>query len=158
MSTHAPRPKGKSVQRLTRVLGTAMLAAVMIGQPLGALPAFAQSTSAPVATAGTISGRITDADGSPISGASINVTGPTRATTTTDRDGRYSVSVPPGIYRILVRAGGFSEVSEDNIQCEPRASDALQPANDRPDPRQRRNRPRVQRNGRVAIDDHRANV
>jgi hypothetical protein len=82
--------------------------AVMIGQPLGAVPASAQET-------GTLSGTVLDPAAAPVSGATVTITGPATATTKTDAEGRYSLSAPQGIYRILVHAGGFSDSTDDAV-------------------------------------------
>ncbi len=92
---------------LSRLLGIVMLA-VMIGQPLGAVPASAQET-------GTLSGTVLDPAAAPVSGATVTITGPATATTKTDAEGRYSLSAPQGIYRILVHAGGFSDSTDDAV-------------------------------------------
>jgi outer membrane receptor protein involved in Fe transport len=69
-----------------------------------------------------ISGVITDATGSVISKASVEVidlaTG-TKRQTGTNGEGRYYVgAVPPGDYRISVRASGFDEAMTDTIRVE----------------------------------------
>lgn len=52
-----------------------------------------------------IGGRVTDADGEPVVGATV-VLGKLRAVTKTDAGGRYSFAhVPPGRHRLRVRAG-----------------------------------------------------
>jgi hypothetical protein len=87
--------------------------AVLIGEPIVALPALAQTSATSTATAGTLSGTITDDTGSPVSGATVSVSGPASATTTTDATGHYSLAVAPGVYRVEIRASGFSETHED---------------------------------------------
>ena len=82
--------------------------AVMIGQPITAVPAFAQETA-------TISGADFDAASNPIAGATIILTGPTTVTTKSDTDGHYTASVPEGIYRILVRSAGYSDSTDDGV-------------------------------------------
>ena len=112
MITNVARPEGKPVKTLTRVLGIAMLA-VLIGEPIAATPALAQA--AVTVTAGTLSGTVTDDTGSPVSGATVSVSGATSASTTTDTNGHYSIAIPPGVYRVTVRAGGFTETHADDI-------------------------------------------
>jgi hypothetical protein len=97
--------QGKLVQTLSRMLGIVMLA-VLIGQPLGAVPAFAQSTV-------TLSGTVFDPAAAPVSGATVTITGPATATTKTDAAGHYTLNAPQGIYRILIHAGGFSDSTDD---------------------------------------------
>jgi hypothetical protein len=107
MARHALRFQGKLVHTLSRILGIVMLA-VMIGQPIGALPALAQDTA-------TLSGSVLDPAASPVAGATVTITGPATVTTKTDAAGHYSLSAPQGIYRILVRAGGFSDSTDDAV-------------------------------------------
>jgi hypothetical protein len=113
MTLNATRPQGKPVQHLSRVLGTAMLA-VLIAQPIGALPALAQGSSASM-SAGTLSGIVTDAGGSPVAGATVLLSGPKALRTTTDADGHYSFNAPPGVYRVVVRAGGFADSTLEDV-------------------------------------------
>jgi Carboxypeptidase regulatory-like domain/TonB-dependent Receptor Plug Domain len=105
------RSQGKLVQKLvhtlSRIIGVVMLA-VMIGQPIAAIPAFAQETA-------TISGVVLDAASNPISGATIILTGPTTVTTKSDTAGKYTASLPEGIYRILVRSAGYSDSTDDGV-------------------------------------------
>ena len=105
-------PQGKYVQTFTRVLGTALLA-VLIGEPVAALPALAQASMS--ATAATLSGTISDGAGSPIAGATITLSGPSSAKTISDSNGHYSVSVAPGLYKVVVHAPGFSDNSDDSV-------------------------------------------
>jgi hypothetical protein len=65
--------------------------------------------------AGALSGVVTDSAGAPVRGAKIIARGPTTVTTTSDNEGRYVVKAPPGIYSLLVRAGGFAESSDQNV-------------------------------------------
>jgi hypothetical protein len=96
-----------------RLLSALMLLA-LVAQPIGAIPALAQGARASAA-AGTLSGTITDASGTPLAGATVILSGPHTARATTDNLGHYSISAPPGIYRFLVRAGGFADSAQDGI-------------------------------------------
>ena len=60
---------------------------------------------------GTVSGRVTDEAGNPIAGLFVNVFRPALpfyfvAGATTDGDGRYSVLVPAGSYKVLFPSNG----------------------------------------------------
>ncbi len=59
-------------------------------------PASAQQTV-------TLSGRVTDAAGNAVSGASVNLEDPGWVGQETDANGNYRLSVPPGTYRLRVR-------------------------------------------------------
>jgi hypothetical protein len=73
-------------------------------------PAFAQSTTAQAApaTAAQITGVASDPGGTPLPGVSVTLSGPRTYTTTTDAQGRFSVTVVPGIYVANARKGGFN--------------------------------------------------
>ena len=95
------------MKKLSRFLGIVMLA-VMIGQPIGAIPAFAQATA-------TLSGVVLDPASNPSAGATVILSGPASATATTDSDGKYTLNAPEGVYRILVRAPGYSSSTDDDV-------------------------------------------
>lgn len=59
--------------------------------------------------AGRITGRVTDAEGTPLSGASVRITGQPQ-TAATDGDGLYSLSIEPGEYTLT--ASYISYVSQ----------------------------------------------
>lgn len=103
---------GKHVHTVRRVLGIAMLAA-LIGEPIAAVPAFAQSSAS--ATATTLSGTVTDSSGAPVAGATVTISGQATASAKTDAAGKYTISTPPGLYRVSVRAPGFAESIDDGI-------------------------------------------
>ena len=63
---------------------------------VAAQPAEAQQTV-------TLSGRVTDAAGQAVSGATVNLEAPGWVGQETDASGNYRLSVPPGIYRLRVR-------------------------------------------------------
>jgi len=91
------------VQTVSRILGIVMLAVLF-----GAIPAVAQTT-------GSLSGVVLDPASTPVAGATIVLTGPATVTAKSDADGHYTLSAPEGLYRILVRAAGFSDSTDDNI-------------------------------------------
>ncbi|MBV9408956.1 MAG: TonB-dependent receptor, partial [Candidatus Eremiobacteraeota bacterium] len=70
------------------------------------LPASAQS-GAPTPAALRATGTVTDANGGPLSGASVSFTGPSAATTTSGPDGRFVVDLQPGVYAITVTRSGY---------------------------------------------------
>ena len=107
MIPHALRSQGKLVQTLSRMLGIVMLA-VLIGQPIGAVPAFAQSSA-------TLTGTVLDAASTPVAGVTVTLSGPATATTKTDADGHYTLTAPEGIYRILFRAPGYADSTDDAV-------------------------------------------
>ncbi len=71
----------------------------------------AASTPAGIAQApatATFQGSVRSADGTPVAGASVVATsGSTRATATSDANGGFTLSVPPGVYRIDVSSAGY---------------------------------------------------
>ena len=68
-------------------------------------------------TTGTLSGRIVDAQGLAVPGATINVTGPQGArSVVTDGAGRFSVPfLIPGIYAVRAELQGFKAVEQKDI-------------------------------------------
>src|SRR5581483_5865464 len=68
---------------------------------------------------GTLNGKITAADGSPVPSASITITdssGQARSAISAN-DGTFSVNnLPPGTYRVDVEGPGFKRLSQDNVQ------------------------------------------
>lgn len=85
------------------------------------VPAFAMLAFAGAAAAqnGTISGRVTDADGGrPVIGATVQALTPTRASgggTQTNDQGQYRLSVSPGTYTLSVRRIGYGETERQGV-------------------------------------------
>ncbi|HZU42652.1 MAG TPA: carboxypeptidase-like regulatory domain-containing protein, partial [Terriglobales bacterium] len=83
---------------------------------LCSLPALAQTYN------GRVLGTVTDQSGAVVVGANIDVTDVQRGTTrsaVTGAAGDYVVpSVPPGVYKIAVRATNFRSVERPNVQVE----------------------------------------
>lgn len=69
-------------------------------------------------TVGQLSGVVTDPSGAVISGATVTIKNQnTRVElrVTTDDEGLFKASVPPGVYQITVEANGFRKQTESNI-------------------------------------------
>ncbi len=60
----------------------------------------------------TISGKVTDKDGSPVAGASVTAKGSTRGTTTSP-DGHFVLSVPSSTKTLVISSVGFTPVEVD---------------------------------------------
>jgi hypothetical protein len=80
--------------------------------PAGAatLPILAQATAQ-----ATFNGTVVDQTGATVPNALVTVTGPTTQTTTTADDGTFTVSVPPGIYRVAITKGGYNQVALPDV-------------------------------------------
>src|SRR5689334_12912188 len=79
------------------------------------LLASAVASGSVLAQSGTISGSVTTTDGGrPVAGAQVTVTGTSRGAVTGD-DGRYTILVDPGTYRMRVRRIGFSPDSASGV-------------------------------------------
>src|SRR5712672_3867895 len=82
------------------------------------LLSFAGSGVAQVNTA-TLSGTVTDPQGLAVRGAQVTVTSATtgaQRTIVADEDGRYIfIGLPPGQYKMTVRAGSFSVFQNDSV-------------------------------------------
>ncbi|KRF38254.1 hypothetical protein ASG96_17515 [Terrabacter sp. Soil810] len=72
----------------------------------GKLDAQRLVAGAPVGDAGHLAGTVTSG-GSPVAGASVQVSGPTSRTVTTGSDGTYDITVSAGAYAIRVSAFGY---------------------------------------------------
>ena len=70
-------------------------------------PAWAPMSSPPIPTS-TISGLVLDGNGTPVSGASLNLTGNLSRSTQTDATGTYAFAgLPVGNYKIVIAKSGF---------------------------------------------------
>ncbi len=69
---------------------------------------------------GTLSGRITSADGNPVPNAAITVTNAQTSASQkalTGTDGTFSISaLPPGTYKVDVESSGYKRTSQQNIE------------------------------------------
>jgi subtilisin family serine protease len=73
----------------------------------GRLDAFAAVEQAPRGPTGTLTGTVTAADGTAISGATVKAHGPGDLTAVTDASGAYSMRPPVGTYDVAASAFGF---------------------------------------------------
>jgi outer membrane receptor protein involved in Fe transport len=74
---------------------------------LGALLALLFAAAAPIDGAGSVAGTVVDETGAPVAGALVTLS-PGRASTRTDRDGRFTLPPPGGPdWSLLVEASGF---------------------------------------------------
>lgn len=97
-------------------------AGALFGILATASPAFAVERSTvlaqavpPSTQATVINGSVRSGAGVPVAGATVTVSGPSRASATSDANGEFSVTVPPGIYRIEVRHGGFLPATLNDV-------------------------------------------
>src|SRR5512147_1590967 len=97
--------------RFRNLMAAGALAALIATLATG--PVAAQSSS------GNIDGRVVDADGAVLPGATVTATntetGATR-TTTTESDGQFRLgSLPAGTYDVLVQLSGFSNFTQTGV-------------------------------------------
>ncbi len=72
----------------------------------------AQATAAQ----GTLTGRVTDSRGQPLSGAVVTAEGGgTTRTATTAGDGTFTLAVAPGVYSVVVNRGGYQTGQTDDV-------------------------------------------
>lgn len=97
------------------MIGGVMLAAV-VAVPAVTVIAAPTSASAQDFSTGSMSGTVTDANGAPIAGASVEVRSNEQGfarTTTTDATGGFRVAlVPIGNYTVTIQAPGYNPVSQ----------------------------------------------
>ncbi|HZO93206.1 MAG TPA: TonB-dependent receptor [Candidatus Baltobacteraceae bacterium] len=92
--------------------GTALVMALVTAFAGGVQRADAQTTSA----RGVVAGTVTTADGAPVAGAAVTLSGPARQTTTTDGKGAFRfASVAPGVYAVTVAKAGFAETRQEDV-------------------------------------------
>ncbi|MDV3221008.1 S8 family serine peptidase [Intrasporangium sp.] len=77
----------------------------------GKLDAQALIAAAPVGDVGRLAGTVT-ADGAPVAGARVDITGPTTRSLTTSEDGTFDVAVTAGDYSLTVNAFGYLEATQ----------------------------------------------
>ncbi len=93
-------------------LAAGPLSAAAAGASQGPASAIAQTAMPAAATTGTLTGTIKDADGAPLPNAVVTATGPATASTKTDVQGVFSLTLSPGIYTLKVAKAGFGTASE----------------------------------------------
>ncbi|NMO19901.1 carboxypeptidase regulatory-like domain-containing protein [Pyxidicoccus fallax] len=81
----------------------------------GTLDAFAAVQLSPRGPTGVLTGVVTDASGSPLAGARVEVTGSFGRSTVTDDTGRYSLVLPVGTYRVTFSRFGSETVAVDGV-------------------------------------------
>jgi len=96
------------------------LAALALTASLPALaaddaPATATAATDATAAATTITGTVRSAAGAAVPGATVTANGPARVSTVTDGGGDFTLTVPPGIYRVTVAKAGYDTVSTSDI-------------------------------------------
>jgi outer membrane receptor protein involved in Fe transport len=74
-------------------------------------PVFAQATG--TAAPASITGIAADANGAPLAGVTVTLSGPTNISTVTSDDGRYTFSgIAPGLYAVTALKAGYGGVSQ----------------------------------------------
>lgn len=96
------------------------LSIALIGALLTPAVAWAAVNSSTVAAqaigSGTVSGTVVDGRKAPLGGATVTaVGGSTHVSATSSADGGFALTLPPGIYDITVRKGGFQEAEDTNV-------------------------------------------
>ena len=95
-------------------------------QPSAAATVAPSPAGAPAPETGTIGGTITDANGGPLAGVSVTLTGPARATATTAPDGTYSLTgLLPGLYTLTAAKAGYNASSLTDVAVVAGAPQAL---------------------------------
>ena len=84
-------------------------------------PAQADDVSQTVAqaTSSTISGTLRTPGGAAVADATVTASGPTKASTTSDASGDFSLTVPPGVYRIDATRTGYVSASANDVTVAP---------------------------------------
>src|SRR5229473_8356757 len=97
---------------MQRGMGVCRWAVVLVLVLICVVAGAAQNTA-------TLSGTVTDPQGLAVRGAQVTVTSATtgaQRTIVADEDGRYIfIGLPPGQYKMTVRAGSFSVFQNDSV-------------------------------------------
>ncbi|MFN2448344.1 MAG: TonB-dependent receptor domain-containing protein [Candidatus Baltobacteraceae bacterium] len=118
---------GRVLKKYLRILSVVALTAGLAG-PLSTAASFAQTPPAQGAsqTTGTIAGSIKDANGAPVAGATVTVTGPQTTTAVSDAQGNFAMAnVTPGIYTLRATKTGYNTASDTNISVSAGAGQTL---------------------------------
>ncbi|GAC1402535.1 MAG: hypothetical protein NVSMB64_02560 [Candidatus Velthaea sp.] len=100
-----------------RLLRFALLVCIALAVPLSA---------AASPTAGSVSGRITTADGTPIVRAVVTLQGRTSEDQRADARGRFSIDgLPPGMYALSAIAGGYAALAPRPIEVRAGATTSI---------------------------------
>jgi hypothetical protein len=101
-------------QRAFNVISKALPIAMCLLLVMTSAPAFAQEVY------GSVQGRVVDANGAAISGATVELISEQRTlTTSTDGEGGYQfLNALPGLYKVQVTASGFGTRFRDNVPVE----------------------------------------
>ncbi|MCU6708753.1 carboxypeptidase regulatory-like domain-containing protein [Paenibacillus sp. J5C_2022] len=62
-----------------------------------------------------ITGTVTDGDGSPLAGATVNLSGYANMATNTDTEGTFTLQVPAGQHRVTVLANGYARTVSTSV-------------------------------------------
>lgn len=105
------------MSRLQRILPAILIAVMTVGPVSAATAPAAHEVIAQASVpAASVSGTVTDAQGSPLSGATVNLTGPSIYSATTDAHGKFTLSnVAAGIYAVAVSKAGYNSVTQDEL-------------------------------------------
>jgi outer membrane receptor protein involved in Fe transport len=103
------------VFKIPRCLGVFAVLIALLSTLVPAAAATAPVVVAQSSGQATLSGSVHDQTGAAVPNALVTVSGPSTATTATDADGNFSVSVPAGIYRVGISKGGFNPVALSDI-------------------------------------------
>jgi len=69
---------------------------------------------------GYIAGKVKDAStGQSVQGATVEASGPTTASTTTDSNGNYTLTLPPGTYTLTASATGYQSQTKTGVAVTP---------------------------------------
>src|SRR5579864_3609935 len=114
VSAHAVQKDGVLVMRIVRISALSLIAALLFATifPAGG----ARAADAGAAVHGTL---VDAATGLALAGATVQTEGPTVVTTTTDRQGRFTISgLVPGYYALLVTFTGYVTTESEPFKVE----------------------------------------
>ena len=100
------------MRTLYRVGAVLALAVLALNAPAAAATSPTTVAQVPAAMS-SISGKVTDSTGNPLSGAVVSAVGAQTYSATTATDGSFSIAVPPGVYSVSISRGGFQTAQND---------------------------------------------